>query len=193
MTSPRPQPAALRRRGPLIVAAVVPVVLALAGCAGAAAQVQLPAKTAARPAAVTAPGALTPRQQVVAALTGYTTALGQADKSGSGTVARQLLRPYLAPSRIGGLVDAISTIWARGDSFYGQEVMHVSSVTINGGRAFVHGCDDTSGMGLLNAATGQPVPGSAGIRHDNVVTRLDLVGGHWLVQFQLVEAVPCTP
>jgi hypothetical protein len=48
-------------------------------------------------------------------------------------------------------------------------------------------------MGLLNAATGQAVPGSAGIRHDNVVTRLDLVGGHWLVQFQLVEAVPCTP
>ncbi len=141
--------------------------------------------------AVTVPAVLTPRQQVVAALTGYTTALGRADKFRSKSAARRLLRPYLAASRIGGLVQAMSAIWSRGESFYGEDVVHVSSVTIDGGRAFVHDCDDTSGMGLMRAATGEIVPGSAGVPHANLVTRLDLVGGHWLVDFQLVEDVPC--
>jgi hypothetical protein len=192
MTSPRSQWAALRRQGPLIVAAVG-LVPALTACAGAAAEVPLPAKPAANPAAVTAPAALTPRQQVTAALTGYTTALGQADNSRSKSAARRLLRPYLAASRIGGLVQAMSGIWARGETFYGTDVVHVSSVRIAGARAFVHDCDDTSGMGLVTTATGQIVPGSAGVAGANLVTRLDLVGGHWLVEFQLVEDVPCTP
>ena len=87
----------------------------------------------------------------------------------------------------------MSAIWAKGESFYGEDVLHVSSVSIAAGRAFVHDCDDTSAMGLMNVATGQIVPGSAGVPRDNVVTRLDLVAGHWLVQFQLIEDVPCTP
>jgi hypothetical protein len=104
-----------------------------------------------------------------------------------------LLHPYLAASRIGGLVRAISAIWARGDRFYGTDVLHISSVRIKGRRAFVHDCDDTSGMGLDNSATGQLVPGSAGVRRDNLITRLDLVRGHWMIAFQLVEDAPCTP
>jgi hypothetical protein len=165
----------------------------LAGCAGAAAHVNLPTKTAVRSAPVISPPKLTPRQQVVAALGGYVTALGQADQSGSTVAARQLLRPYLEASRIAGLVEAMSAIWAKGESFYGEDVLHVSSVTIAAGHAFVHDCDDTSAMGLMNLATGQIVPGSAGVPRDDVVTRLDLVAGRWLVQFQLVEDVPCTP
>jgi hypothetical protein len=173
--------------------AAVCVVPTLAGCAGAAAHVQLPAKAAVRSAPVIVPTTLTPRQRVVTALGGYVTALGRADQSGSTTAARQLLRPYLEASRIAGLVQAMSAIWAKGESFHGEDVLHVSSVTIAAGRAFVHDCDDTSGMGLMDLATGQIVPGSAGVSRDNVVTRLDLVGGRWLVQFQLVEDVPCTP
>jgi hypothetical protein len=169
------------------------LVPALAGCAGATAPVHLPAKPAATSAPVIVPAILTPRQQVLAALGGYVTALGQADKSGNAAAARQLLRPYLAPSRIPGLVQAMSAIWAKGESFYGEDVLHVSSLTIATGHAFVHDCDDTSGMSLTDVATGQIVPGSAGVPRDNVVTRLDLVGRHWLVQFQLVEDVPCTP
>jgi hypothetical protein len=173
--------------------AIAWLVPALAGCAGATPQVHLPAKPGARSALIIAPAILTPRQQVDAALSGYVTALGQADKSGNTAAARQLLRPYLAPSRIPGLVQAMSAIWAKGESFYGEDVLHVSSVMIAAGRAFVHDCDDTSSMGLINVATGQIVPGSPGVPRDNVVTRLDLVGGHWLVQFQLVEDVPCAP
>jgi hypothetical protein len=182
----------MRRRGSLVMAAAW-LVPALAGCAGATAQVHLPAKPAGTSAPVIAPATLTPRQQVVAALGGYVTALGQADKSGNTTAARRLLRPYLAPGRISGVVQAMSAIWAKGENFYGAAVLHVSSVTIAAGRAFVHDCDDTSSMGLLNVATGQIVPGSAGLPRENVVTRLDLVEGHWLVQFQLVEEVRCTP
>jgi hypothetical protein len=173
--------------------AIVGLVPALAGCARTVAAVQLPAKPVQTSEATSAPAAPTARQQVVAALIGYTAALAQADESRSSSSARQLLRPYLVAGRIAGLVQAMHAIWDRGESFYGQDVLHVSSVTVAGRHAFVHDCDDTSGMGLLDVATAQIVPGSVGTSRANLVTRLDLVSGHWLVQFQLVEDVPCTP
>ena len=163
----------------------------LAGCSGAVAQVRLPPKAAAAPAAPARAPAVTPSRQVAAALTGYTAALDQAEESGNVTQARRLLGPYLLPSRINGVVAAASAIWASGDSFYGQHILHILSVRITGRHAFVHDCDDTSSMGLQVAATGQLVPGSAGVTDANLVTRLDLVRGHWLVESQLPEDVPC--
>jgi hypothetical protein len=181
-----------RWREPLMVA-IAAASMSAAGCAGTVAQVQLPAKAVATPAAISAPVVMTPRQQVIDALVGYTAALAQADESRSSSTAREFLRQYLAASRIDGLVRAMNGIWARGERFYGEDVLHVSSVTLARWHAFVHDCDDTSGMGLVDIATGQIVPGSAGTSRANLVTRLDLVSGHWLVQFQLVEDVPCTP
>ena len=57
----------------------------------------------------------------------------------------------------------------------------------------MHDCDNTSGMGLQYAASGQTVPGSSGVGHDNVVTRLELTRGRWQVESQLPEDVPCVP
>lgn len=186
----------LRQRRALIGFAVC-LLPALAACSGAVIEAKLPAKAAnaaaARPAAASAPRTVPVRQQVIGALTAYTGALSQADKSGSNTAARRLLLPYLAASRINGLVHAVSAIWASGDRFYGQDVLHVLSVRIDGSHAFVHDCDNTSGMGLENATTGQTVPGSAGVARANIVSSLELVKGHWLVQFQLPEDVPCAP
>jgi hypothetical protein len=171
----------------------------LAACGGAAPAAGLPARPA-RPAvpivrtrATTGTAAVTSdRQQVIAALAGYTAALGEADRSRSAAAARRLLQPYLAASRIAGVVQTMSSIWARGEVFFGQDILHVQSVTVIGQSAFVHDCDNTSGMGLAYQSTGQLVPGSAGVSELNVVTRLDLAGGRWLVQFQLIEDVPCT-
>jgi hypothetical protein len=143
--------------------------------------------------ALAAPAVPTSRQRVVAALAGYVTALGQAERSRSRASARRILRPYLAADRIGGLVQALSAIWARGEAFYGGDVLHVLTVRIGGGRAYVHDCDNTSGMGLEYASSGQAVPGSSGSAHDNVVTRLELVRGRWQVESQLPEGVPCAP
>jgi hypothetical protein len=202
MTLPRPCPPRLCALRPYLPQARRPLRLALlgcaltallAGCSDAAAQVRLPPKPAKSPVtAVARAAALTPAQQATSALTGYVSALGQAGRARSAAVARQLLRPYLAGDRINGVVAALSGIWARGDTFYGQDVLHVLTVRVQGHRAFVHDCDNTSGMGLDDPA-GQPVPGSAGVPADNIVTRLDLTGGHWLVEFQLIEDVPCAP
>jgi hypothetical protein len=175
----------------LLVACLAP---ALAACSGAAAPVQLPAKPAAATrAALGRPAALTPRQRVIAALTGYVTALSQAEQSRNRAAARRILRPYLAADRIGGLVRAVGAIWARGDAFYGQDVLHVLSVQVEGRRAFVRDCDNTSGMGLEYAASGQTVPGSPGVAHDNVITQLELAQGRWQVESQLPEDLPCAP
>jgi len=197
MTSLRSwQTASRKRRVPVVVlgivtACVLPVV---AACSDEPAWVELPAKPATvNPAALSQFAPATPRQQVLAALTGYTAALGRAEQSRSDIVVRKLLRPYVAASRIGGLVEAISSIWAKGDRFYGQDVLHVVGMRIDGHRAFVHDCDDTSAMGLESAATGQILPGTAGVQHANLVTRLDQVAGHWLVESQLPEDVPCAP
>jgi hypothetical protein len=190
MTLPRFSRSPRRRR---LWSAVLACGLAsvLAACSGAAAQVKLPPKARPAGAAVTArPVSLPPRQQVIAALTGYVSALGQADQSRSPGIARRLLRPYVAASRITGLVQAVQGIWAQGETFYGQDEMHVLSVRVDGHHAFVHDCDDTSGMGLADAS-GHPVPGTAGVPADNLMTRLNLIGGRWLVEFQLVEDVPC--
>ncbi|HSR84955.1 MAG TPA: hypothetical protein VLM11_12315 [Streptosporangiaceae bacterium] len=177
------------------VLAYASLAIASAGCGAPVTHVRLPATSVGAPAyagpSVSASVPVPTRQQVLAALIGYTTALGQAAKSRSSTLARELLRPYLVPNRIAGVVQAMAAIWARGESFTGKDVLHVSSVTVAGRHAFVHNCDNTSGMALVNIATGQVVPGSSGLVHANLLTRLDLVSGHWLVQFQVPEDVPC--
>jgi hypothetical protein len=181
-----------KRRWRVTAAAALPPLLV--GCGGAAAPVQLPAKPP--PAATrvaTSATAVSARQQVIAALAGYTTALSEADKSRNAQEARRLLQPYLAATRIDGVIETMSSIWSEGKVFFGEDVLHVQGVTITGQSAFVHDCDDTSRMGLAYRATGQVVPGSTGISELNVVTNLALVGGRWLVQFQLVEDLPCTP
>lgn len=167
------------------------VVLAPAACSRVVGQVRLPPKAAPTTPAATVRPAPTPRQLVLAAFAGYTAALHAADLSVNAARARPLLRPYLAAARISGVVQTERAIWAKGERFYGQAVLHVLSVRIDGRHAFVHDCDNTSAMGLQNATTGLPVTGSAGVPDDNVVTRLDLIHGRWLVEFQLIEDVSC--
>jgi len=191
MTSFRTWQTVLRQLRVSAVAAVSAMPL-LVACSGVASRVALPAKSAARiPAPLSGPVSGTPRQQVAAALAGYTDALSRAEQSRSDVLARALLRPYLAASRIRGMVDAIRAIWSRGDGFYGTDVLHILTVRIDGRRAFVHECDNTSGMGLTSESSGQVVPGSAGVEHANLITRLDLVARHWVVESQLPEDVPC--
>ena len=179
------------RRSTLAVAAAIAP--ALAACNGAAAPVSLPPRSAtAPPAASSTPAVQSVQQQVIEARTHYTVAVGEAEKSGSATEARALLRPYLAADRIDDLVQTMSSIWAKGEVFYGDDVLHIVRVTVTDSTAFVYDCDDTSSMGLKYAATGQVVPGSRGSSDMNLITRLELAGGRWLVQFQVVVDEPCT-
>jgi hypothetical protein len=191
---------------PLVAVSAVVSVLALVACTGAVAQVHLPAPasrsaiprqsaaaTASGRGGVSTPLRLTQREQVVAAFSAFVTALRAAEMSKNASDARLMLRKYLVPKRIDGLVQAIAAIWAKGESFYGKEIVRVSSVTIRGGRAFVRSCDDTSAMGLATTVTGQAVPGSVGAPQTNLVTCLDLLDGRWLVAFELIEDVPCAP
>lgn len=180
---------ASRRRAVMVAAAIAP---ALAACNGTAAPVLLPPRSPSEtPAVSRTPAALSAQQEVIAARTEYTVAIDEAEKSQSATEARELLRPYLAAGRIDGLVQTMTNIWTQGEVFSGQDVLHILRVTVTDTAAFVYDCDDTSGMGLKYAATGEVVPGSEGSPDMNLITRLDLVGGHWLVQFQVVVDQPC--
>jgi hypothetical protein len=164
----------------------------LAGCAGVATSVRLPSKAAPTSAAsVERPRPLSPRQQVVAAYTGYTSAVAAAFNSRNPATVRRLLRPYLNAPTIKNFVRTFSTAWAKDEVSFGHIVLHILSVKIRGNAAWVHDCDNTSGSGLKNARTGQIVPGSVGSSHSNLVTRLNRVHGKWQIDVQTVEDVPC--
>jgi hypothetical protein len=175
-------------RAALLAACLAPL---LAACGGAAAQVQLPARVAATRSAPPAVTPLTPRQQVVVAFSGYTSAMTAAFDSRSPAQVRQLLTPYLDPATISNAIRAFSQAWGQHEVSYGHAQHHILGVRIHGTAAWVHDCDDTSASGLAYSGTGQVVPGTLGSPDENLVTRLNLVSGHWLIGIQTVEEVPC--
>jgi len=188
---PRSALAALAAGGlpALLVALLGPL---LAACSGAAAQVQLPAKTAVtKSAALPAARPLSARQQVVAAISGYSAAMTTAFDSRSPAQVRQLLRPYLDRATISNALRAFGQAWGQHEVSYGRAIRHIIGVRISGTAAWVHDCDDTSNSGLAYGGTGQVVPGTLGSAHENLVTRLNLVNGHWLIGIQTIEDVPC--
>jgi hypothetical protein len=191
MTSLSPQRYGTLHLGRLVVLAAC--VALLAGCTGAAAQVRLPAKVAATSSTTTSQRPLTPRQQVASAYAGYTAAMAAAFNSRSPAQVRQLLRPYLATATISNAIQAFSQAWSHNEISYGHVVQHVIGIRIAGNAAWVHDCDNTSDAGLAYGSTGQIVPGTLGSAEDNLMTRLDLVGGHWVIGIQTIEDVPCTP
>ncbi|HEY2506778.1 MAG TPA: hypothetical protein VGI58_09685 [Streptosporangiaceae bacterium] len=183
-----------RRTSTLQAVLLTAVGLLLTGCAGAAAQVRLPAKPSGTPAAAAAAAASrSPRQQVLTAYTGYTTATTQAFASKSAPRVRQLLDPFLAPATVGNFISAFRQDWVLNEVAYGQPVRHILGVRVQGGAAWVHECDDTTQSGLAYAGTGQVVPGSLGVPDFNLVTRLNLIRGRWMIGVQTVEDVPCRP
>lgn len=191
MTSLSPQRHGTLHLGRLGVLAAC--VALLAGCTGAAAQVRLPAKVAATSSTTTSQRPLTPPQQVASAYAGYTAAMAAAFNSRSPAQVRQLLRPYLATATISNAIQAFSQAWNHNEISYGHVVQHVIGIRIAGRAAWVHDCDNTSDAGLAYGSTGQIVPGTLGSAEDNLMTRLDLVRGHWVIGIQTIEDVPCTP
>ncbi len=176
-----------------VAACLVPL---LAGCAATAPLVHLPARPklhAARAAAATVQRPLSARQQVITAYLGYTAAMTDAFNSRSVAEVRLLLAPYLDTATVRNAISAFTQAWARDEISYGQVERHIIGVKVEGKAAWVHDCDNTSDSGLAYASTDQIVPGSLGIRDENLVTRLNLVHGHWVVYVQTIEDVSCTP
>jgi hypothetical protein len=168
--------------------------IVLGGCGATAGRVQLPPKSPATPA-VSASNRQSPseRQQVVSAFTGYNAALDQANDSRSPAEVKRLMGRYLNSATITNLIRFDRGRWSKNESSYGHVVYHILTVQIDGDHAFVHDCDNTSDSGLENDATGQPVAGSLGVKDLNIVTRLNLVDGRWLIGLQTIEDVPCKP
>jgi hypothetical protein len=176
-----------------VIGATVGLASAVAGCGGQQA-VDLPQKAAAQqdvPAAAShAP--LTPRQQVVAAYTGYWQALGQALDTRSAPQARVILARHVPPASIPSLVSGFESDWVRGEIQYGSPVPHIQSVQIDGSHAAVHDCADFSHAGLQDASTGQVI-GSLGDSRVNMISTLVRSHGRWLVSNQVPVVVPCVP
>jgi hypothetical protein len=171
---------------------VTALLLTAAGCGGQA-TVALPHKPAA-PAGPTvlAGPALSPRQQVIAAYTGYWQALGEALDTQNAGRAAAILAPYAAPATIPSLISGFETDWARGEVQYGGPVPHILSVQVTGDHAAVHDCADFSHAGVQNARTGQVV-GSLGSSRVNMISTLVRARGRWLVSNQVPVVSSCVP
>jgi hypothetical protein len=162
------------------------------GCGGQPPAV-LPHKSAPLPvpAAVTAPRQ-TPRQQVVAAYTGYWQALGQALDTRNAGRAQAILEQYVPGASIPSLMRGFEADWAQGEIQYGSPVPHILSVRITGAAAAVHDCADFSNAGVQEARTGQVV-GSLGNSRVNLISTLVLTHGRWLVSNQVPVVSSCVP
>jgi hypothetical protein len=173
---------------------LVTLTLAVTGCGGQQTAVALPHKSAGRAAlpAELADPSLSPRQQVVAAYTGYWQALGQALDTRSAGRARAILALYAAPASIPSLISGFQTDWARDEIQYGGPVSHILSVQITGGHAAVHDCADFSHAGVQSARTGQVI-GSLGNSRVNMISTLVRARGRWLVSNQVPVVSPCVP
>jgi hypothetical protein len=197
-----PLPAAhgLRRRvakrcvKPVCLGLLVTLTLAVTGCGGQPSTVALPHKSAgpaALPAELADPS-LSPRQQVVAAYTGYWQALGQALDTQNAARARAILALYAAPASIPSLISGFETDWARGEIQYGGPVSHILNVQMTSGHAAVHDCADFSHAGVQSARTGQVI-GSLGNSRVNMISTLVRSRGRWLVSNQVPVVSPCDP
>jgi hypothetical protein len=188
----RPAPAPRRpRRGGLPL--VFSLAIAAAACA-AQAPVALPRKSHALAAhgALASP-TLTPRQQVIAAYTGYWQAFAAAMSSQNAARARAILAPYEPPGAISQAVRADRRVWAAHESGYGSAVTHVLSVQLTGNRALVHDCLDLSHFGAQNVRTGRVVPESFGLPHLNFYITVLRSRAGWLVTNMQPVEVPCGP
>jgi hypothetical protein len=169
------------------------VLILAAGCSASPASVALPKRASPRTAVGSAAPRLTPRQQVIAAYTGYTQALPEAESTQSAAQVRSLMAPYLSAGAIAALLRTFRAAWQKHEVSYGSPVTHVIRVTITGDRAVVDDCANDSHSGLENASTGRAITATLGPSRVNLVTKLTRVRGSWLIGLQNVLLVPCTP
>jgi hypothetical protein len=165
----------------LALAAAAPALaLATAGCAGQA-SVPLPPKAIALRSPAQLTDRLSPREQVMAAYTGYWQASDNAVNAGNAGLARRILARYVPAAAIPDLIAALRQDWDTHSVVDGSPVLHILSVTVRQSRATVHDCVDLSHAGLKNARTGAVLPHSFGNARANYYASLVRRGGRWLV------------
>ena len=177
----------------LTAALAVGLAAALAGCGSSPAKVTLPKKPPPHVKMARAgPVRQTPQQLVIAAYEGYWRATNEALDSRSANRARAILADYIPSSAIPGLVRGLRMLWQRDEVSYGSPVLHITGVTLISARsAAVHDCVDMSHAGLADRKTGQLV-GGLGQAHENLITKLILEHGIWLVTGETPVVQACS-
>ena len=165
---------------------------ALAGCGSSPARATLPKKPLHVKVARADPVRQTPQQVVIAAYEGYWRATNDALDSRSAARAKAILADYIPSSAIPGLVRGLRMLWQRDEVSYGSPVLHITGVTLLSARsAAVHDCVDMSHAGLANRKTGRLV-GGLGQSHENLITKLVLEHGRWLVTGEIPVVQACS-
>jgi hypothetical protein len=181
------------RAGLAVLVAVV--ALALAACAGPLKPVALPHKSPlpSLPAPSPSPTESSAQQQVMDTMVNFNAAELKAEMSKDADQVRTILSPYLPADAVTKTVTLLTSIWSKGEIFYGDYVSHVLRVTVDGTTAIAYDCDDNSNSGLKYAASGKIVPGSQGVADLNVDTHMSLEGHHWMIVVQNLVDKPCEP
>ncbi len=191
-TMPRAGRLASRARRAVLAGALAAGLAATAaGCGSSPAKVTLPSKPPRVRVAAAPPAKPSARQRVIAAYQGYWRATSAAVDSRSPARARAILADYIPASAIPGLVRGLRTLWQRDETSYGSPVLHIMSVAVwPDGTAAVHDCGDLAHAGLADRRTGQIV-GGLGQSHDNLITKLVLERGRWLVAGEIPVVQAC--
>ena len=125
------------------------------------------------------PSTATPKDAVVAAYTGFFSAVSQALQSPPERT-RTIVQGYASGSYLDFEIRQVVDHQARHLEPWGKAVVHVTDVELNQGTAKVHDCQDASNAGLADARTHQLVPQSRGTAHRNLIAEMTLGGdGRW--------------
>lgn len=146
----------------------------LSGCAGQGANAVLP--TTSRTAT---PSPHSASDEVTNSYTSLVAVLDHADSLPADSRRREL-SARLADPQLSRVLDRIEQMHAKHLASYGTSVVHVSNVRVDGAKAILRDCQDSSNAGLMNTVTHKKV--NRGLKEEGIKAYLSKGGdGVWRV------------
>ncbi|MBA9003055.1 hypothetical protein [Thermomonospora cellulosilytica] len=115
--------------------------------------------------------------------------LDRADTLPEGT-RRQRLAQYLTDPQLSRILDRIKDLHAENLTSYGASVPHIKSVKVEGDKATVHDCQDSSNSGLMDATTQRKI--NRGVKEESIKALMQKHSdGRWRISKFVVLGEGC--
>jgi hypothetical protein len=166
-----------RHRSHVTGTAALALALIAGSCGGHASKITLPSTTPpAAPSSSSASASAssqTAKDAVIAAYTGYLTAVNKAILAPP-EQTRPILRDYATGAYLDFEVHQVAVHRAAREEPWGKVVTHVTNVELASSSAKVHDCQDASNAGLADQRTHRLIPNSRGTATNNLIADMTL-------------------
>jgi len=178
----------------MTAAAAALAVAALSGCSSQGAATLPPKSTGPSvPSSTPAPAPSSAGAAVIAAYTAYFPVSKAAEAAGPSR-AKRMLAPYAAEPYLSRVLSQMAAYRARHEVAWGHVIPHITRVSVRGGLAQVHDCQDASHAALASSRTGRVIPSTRGSARTYLIATLARgADGRWRLTSLAHVAVSCKP